>query len=274
MNTTQISTMIDELMTSCRVGHATLRSSERASLTYWRGPTRSLGAPTWGVWVRCFRCSGARGRSAPCFCIRRFVCRFTRFASVVRAGCGEQGRRDSNPQPPVLETGALPVELLPSGVGGPGSKDSSGPGRGPGRWWSVGERAAAASPVHEDRGGGRAGRGEGAADRPGVREAASGEHRLDGASFAGFFDRREGRGEEPGRRFEELGAEELEAAEHAPVTGELGLAAEARLDVPLDRERDGLVAVDGLGEQERDLLTPHAGSSRGDAVVEEVPEPF
>src|SRR6185437_5441064 len=25
-----------------------------------------------------------------------------------------QGRRDSNPQPPVLETGALPVELLPS----------------------------------------------------------------------------------------------------------------------------------------------------------------
>src|SRR6185437_12439759 len=26
----------------------------------------------------------------------------------------EQGRRDSSPQPPVLETGALPVELLPS----------------------------------------------------------------------------------------------------------------------------------------------------------------
>src|SRR5262245_38257292 len=37
----------------------------------------------------------------------------------------EQGRRDSNPQPPVLETGALPVELLPfdllaSGRGGRG----------------------------------------------------------------------------------------------------------------------------------------------------------
>src|SRR6478609_8574088 len=27
-----------------------------------------------------------------------------------------QGRRDSNPQPPVLETGALPIEPLPSGV--------------------------------------------------------------------------------------------------------------------------------------------------------------
>src|SRR5882757_8229141 len=32
-------------------------------------------------------------------------------------GVGEQGRRDSNPQPPVLETGALPIELLPSGTG-------------------------------------------------------------------------------------------------------------------------------------------------------------
>jgi hypothetical protein len=25
----------------------------------------------------------------------------------------QQGRRDSNPQPPVLETGALPIEPLP-----------------------------------------------------------------------------------------------------------------------------------------------------------------
>src|SRR5207245_476186 len=36
---------------------------------------------------------------------------------------GEQGRRDSNPQPPVLETGALPIELLP--LGAP-SEDSTG----------------------------------------------------------------------------------------------------------------------------------------------------
>src|ERR1019366_610320 len=28
----------------------------------------------------------------------------------------QQGRRDSNPQPPVLETGALPIEPLPSGA--------------------------------------------------------------------------------------------------------------------------------------------------------------
>ena len=30
--------------------------------------------------------------------------------------CASQGRRDSNPQPAVLETAALPVELLPFGV--------------------------------------------------------------------------------------------------------------------------------------------------------------
>ena len=28
----------------------------------------------------------------------------------------QHGRRESNPQPPVLETGALPIELLPSVV--------------------------------------------------------------------------------------------------------------------------------------------------------------
>ena len=32
--------------------------------------------------------------------------------------CAEQGRRDSNPRPSVLETDALPAELLPSDAGG------------------------------------------------------------------------------------------------------------------------------------------------------------
>ena len=32
---------------------------------------------------------------------------------VSLSGPAGQGRRDSNPQPPVLETGALPVELRP-----------------------------------------------------------------------------------------------------------------------------------------------------------------
>ena len=41
----------------------------------------------------------------------------------------QQGRRDSNPQPPVLETGALPIELLPytllSGQGGSRTPDTA-----------------------------------------------------------------------------------------------------------------------------------------------------
>ena len=55
----------------------------------------------------------------------RLVCRFiatvgnlwsVRILDVLRSGrASQQGRRDSNPQPPVLETGALPIELLPSG---------------------------------------------------------------------------------------------------------------------------------------------------------------
>src|SRR5262249_57054566 len=39
-------------------------------------------------------------------------------ASVPGDRLCEQGRRDSNPKPPVLETGALPIELLPSGRAG------------------------------------------------------------------------------------------------------------------------------------------------------------
>src|SRR5436190_17824440 len=123
MKTTAISTMIVEFTTSRRPGHATFLSSERTSPKYCLGPTRSFGA-----WVpgagRAGRFSGARGRSAPCFCIKRFVCRFTRYR--LRILGSEQGRRDSNPQPPVLETGALPIELLPSGEG-PEDDASSGP---------------------------------------------------------------------------------------------------------------------------------------------------
>jgi hypothetical protein len=34
--------------------------------------------------------------------------------------CKQHGRRESNPQPPVLETGALPIELLPFTLHGQG----------------------------------------------------------------------------------------------------------------------------------------------------------
>src|SRR5262245_53497665 len=55
---------------------------------------------------------------APIFFIWRFCCRL-KFSmgdtvSTTRGRGGEQGRRDSNPRPSVLETDALPTELLPS----------------------------------------------------------------------------------------------------------------------------------------------------------------
>src|SRR3954447_9906051 len=77
--------------------------------SFWgRGAGRALGSrvavgsPSGPIW--------------PWRCIRRFVCRLTAMSvpePLLKSG--EQGRRDSNPQPPVLETGALPVELLPYG---------------------------------------------------------------------------------------------------------------------------------------------------------------
>src|SRR5436189_3264637 len=72
ITTTAINTMIEELMTSFLVGHATLRISERTSPRYSPGPMRlSLcgGAAT-------ARFAEALGLSVPCFAIMRLVCRF------------------------------------------------------------------------------------------------------------------------------------------------------------------------------------------------------
>src|SRR5581483_2054356 len=111
--TTAISTTTVEVTTSCLSGQATFFSSARTSrensLTVIRSRCGGGGAGR--------RRSAGGGVSPPWRFIWRLVCRFT--AASVRSGPVpsrpvEQGRRESNPQPPVLETGALPIELLPS----------------------------------------------------------------------------------------------------------------------------------------------------------------
>src|ERR687897_957140 len=84
-------------MTSAREGHATLRSSARTSRTNWAGDGTQLALAL----------HHSLGLS-----VHRHGATLERKKKI-----GEgQGRRDSNPQPAVLETAALPIELLPSGV--------------------------------------------------------------------------------------------------------------------------------------------------------------
>ena len=110
------------------MGQATLRSSPRTSRTYCAGGVRcSFGAPPArsGLLLRLAAdrlAVGARARPGAAACASSLgssPCLVDPCASDSLGGgpgAEEQGRRDSNPQPPVLETGALPIELLPSGA--------------------------------------------------------------------------------------------------------------------------------------------------------------
>src|SRR5690606_7305757 len=105
ITSTKTSTTMVYVVSSRRVGRTTLRSS----------------AMTWAVKVpgRAERGAAARALSAP------WVSEALVFAtgylpqSCRAARTLAQGKRDSNPQPLVLATSALPIELLPFGVADP-----------------------------------------------------------------------------------------------------------------------------------------------------------
>ena len=72
-----------------------------------------------------------------------------------------------------------------------------------------------------------------------------------------LLDRGEGLRKQAGRGLEVAGAQQVEPAQHLAVASELGLAAQARLDVALHREVDGRTAVDRCGKDACDVVTLH-----------------
>src|SRR5690349_14365039 len=98
-------------MTSWRVGHETFLSSARTSRTNSRGFVRSV-LRFWAGALRSRVACEPSALTCPARCAARFCSRFIAIVGDLFEGV-EQGRRDSNPQPPVLETGALPIEPLP-----------------------------------------------------------------------------------------------------------------------------------------------------------------
>src|SRR5688572_12953321 len=118
-------------MSSLREGHATLRSSERTSRRNWRGGVRcffvlrGVAPAVAGVADARVPVVSSTGSSVssngPSSCTSVIARPLDRRAGgsrgaphVERRGLVlQQGRRDSNPRPSVLETDALPVELRP-----------------------------------------------------------------------------------------------------------------------------------------------------------------
>ena len=85
------------------------------------------------------------------------------------------------------------------------------------------------------------------------------EERADGLALAGLVERGERLAEQARRRLDVAGAQQLRALRSEPaVAGELGLAAQARLDVALrPRGSASSIAVDQPGQQRGDVVTPH-----------------
>src|SRR5205807_747897 len=93
----QVAGLLDRLAFGQGTFFSSPRTSRRNSLAVVRSRCGGGGAGR--------RRSAGAGVSPPWRFIWRLVCRFT--AASVRSEPVEQGRRESNPQPPVLETGAL-----------------------------------------------------------------------------------------------------------------------------------------------------------------------
>src|SRR5690606_8081295 len=115
-------TITEVIHVSLRLGHTILRASARTWLKNWPGEVRFLGSGASTVIV----CAAAgtvwgfapiRGRlpgdlALAIRCSSKQLILSPQMGSPIRRRQGEwQELGDSNPRPPVLETGALPAEL-------------------------------------------------------------------------------------------------------------------------------------------------------------------
>jgi hypothetical protein len=108
----------------------------------------------------------------------------------------------------------------------------------------------------EDDGAGRA-RGRGGRQAAHVGQAAARQDRAHGLALAGLLDAGEDVGQEPGRRFEHVGAERAHGPQELAVLDDLGLAAEAPLDVAPLGPAEHRHPVGGTRQAVRQVCTLH-----------------
>ena len=259
-----------------RVDDLVARSARRPSSSrraprerYWRGPVRSVC----GLGAAPALLGLARACRLPCLAICRLCLSVHgRLEHSGRFGdIGEQGRRDSNPQPPVLETGALPVELLPSERGGRAARIAAASGyaragESSGRTCPQGAASAVGSPKllgrqlarpspPASRAMSSAAVAPAATAVPPIAPAYA-RRRPDNSvrrapCSAASVMRGERVAEQARSGLDVARAQQRERAQQPAVAGELGLAAQARLDVALDVETRLGVAVDQRRQQRR-----------------------
>ena len=107
-------TRIVSCLASDHVGHETFLSSPEVSLKYrWIAFGLLVLSANCLLLVLRVSASAPTGASCPHAIFPAFQCAFlTAKTPPYRDGVALQARKDSNPQPLVLETSALPIELL------------------------------------------------------------------------------------------------------------------------------------------------------------------